>query len=146
VNNRQEDTMKTTLRAFVMSLLAAALIVPVMAGDKPLRPEDLKPQTLCPVMGNAIDSTVYTDYQGQRVYFCCPGCIETFLANPDTYFVQAAKDSVLFRSVQTVCPVMGNPVDPAYWLWYEGRGIYFCCPACIDTFLAEPAKYLGGIR
>jgi YHS domain-containing protein len=138
--------MKTTTRALIASLLAAALFVPALAGDKPLRPDDLKPQTLCPVMGNAIDSTVYTDFQGQRVYFCCRGCIETFLADPDTYFVQAAKDSVLFENVQTFCPVMGNPVNPDYWIWYEGRGIYFCCPACVDTFLAGPGKYLDKIR
>jgi YHS domain-containing protein len=45
----------------------------------------LKPQTLCPVMGEKIDKTVYIDYQGKRVYFCCEGCITTFKENPEKY-------------------------------------------------------------
>lgn len=42
-------------------------------------------QTLCPVMGNPIDKTVFTEYKGKKVYFCCPGCIETFEKNPEKY-------------------------------------------------------------
>ena len=42
-------------------------------------------QTLCPVMGNPIDKTVFTEYQGKKVYFCCPSCIETFNKNPQEY-------------------------------------------------------------
>ena len=29
-------------------------------------------QTTCPIMGNPIDKAVFTEYQGQKVYFCCP--------------------------------------------------------------------------
>ena len=36
----------------------------------------LKPQTFCPVMGGPIDTTIYVDYKGMRIYFCCKGCIE----------------------------------------------------------------------
>jgi len=39
-------------------------------------------QTTCPVMGNKIDKNVYTDYEGKRVYFCCPDCIATFKKDP----------------------------------------------------------------
>ena len=44
-----------------------------------------KPQTTCPVMGNPIDKTLFADYNGKRVYFCCPGCIDTFNADPEKY-------------------------------------------------------------
>ena len=46
---------------------------------------DLEPQTTCPVMGGAIDKTIYADYQGRRVYFCCRGCIAAFKKDPDKY-------------------------------------------------------------
>lgn len=138
--------MKTTFRAMIVTAALAVLSAALMAEDAPLRPEDLKPQTLCPVMGSPIDSTVYTDYQGQRIYFCCPGCSDMFLKTPEKYFEQAAKDSILFQSVQTICPVMGNPIDPEFWVWYKGRGVYFCCGHCIEPFLAEPEKYLEKIR
>lgn len=44
-----------------------------------------QPQTLCPVMGGAINPEVYTDYEGMRIYFCCGGCDSTFLADPKKY-------------------------------------------------------------
>ncbi len=45
-------------------------------------------QATCPVMGNAIDKAVFTDYQGKRVYFCCPGCIEPFNKEPAKFLAK----------------------------------------------------------
>ena len=42
-------------------------------------------QTLCPVMGSAINKELFVEYKGKKVYFCCPGCIEKFEANPEKY-------------------------------------------------------------
>ena len=43
-------------------------------------------QTTCPVMdGNPINKSIFTEYQGKKVYFCCPGCIEKFKAEPEKY-------------------------------------------------------------
>jgi len=42
-------------------------------------------QTTCPVMGGPIDKNVKTEYQGKTVYFCCPGCVDTFKADPNKY-------------------------------------------------------------
>lgn len=42
-------------------------------------------QETCPVMGGKIDRSVYTDYQGKRVYFCCPACISEFEKKPGEY-------------------------------------------------------------
>lgn len=43
------------------------------------------PQKTCPVMGAAIDSSIYVDHDGKRVYFCCSSCVGTFKANPEKY-------------------------------------------------------------
>jgi YHS domain-containing protein len=45
----------------------------------------LVPQKTCPVMGGAIDKSVFVDYKGKRVYFCCSGCPATFKADPEKY-------------------------------------------------------------
>ena len=45
----------------------------------------LVPQKTCPVMGNPIDTSMYTDYKGKRVYFCCAMCPQTFLKDPQKY-------------------------------------------------------------
>ena len=43
---------------------------------------------------------------------------------------------------QTTCPVMGGAIDTKYFAEYQGKKVYFCCPACIGTFEKEPEKYL----
>lgn len=42
-------------------------------------------QTLCPVMGTPINKDIFVEYQGKKVYFCCPGCDKEFLADPEKY-------------------------------------------------------------
>jgi YHS domain-containing protein len=48
-------------------------------------PKNETEQTICPVMGNPINKDVFVEYQGKKVYFCCPGCIEPFQKNPEKY-------------------------------------------------------------
>jgi len=44
-----------------------------------------KDQTTCPVIGGPVNKNIYADYQGNRVYFCCPPCIKEFKKNPEKY-------------------------------------------------------------
>jgi len=45
-------------------------------------------QTVCPVMGGAINKDYYTVYKGKKVYFCCPGCKEKFEEEPEKYIAK----------------------------------------------------------
>jgi YHS domain-containing protein len=45
-------------------------------------------QTTCPIMGNPINKDVFVEYKGKKVYFCCKGCPDQFLANPEKYIAQ----------------------------------------------------------
>lgn len=52
-------------------------------------------QTRCPVTGDEIDPTVYTDLStGQRIYFCCNGCEGKLLANPEKYAPKLAAQGI----------------------------------------------------
>jgi len=42
-------------------------------------------QTTCPVMGGEINKDVFVEYKGKKVDFCCPGCEDTFLKDPEKY-------------------------------------------------------------
>ena len=107
-------------------------------------PKQLKPQSLCPVMGGKIDSTVFADLQGQRVYFCCGKCPPKFKADPDTYFKKVAEQGVLFENVQTTCPVSGEKLEnKSIFVDYQGRRIDFCCKKCVADFEKDPKKYLS---
>lgn len=46
---------------------------------------------MCPVMKNTrvIEAgDIYTEYEGMRVYYCCPGCQDTFESDPEKYLAE----------------------------------------------------------
>jgi YHS domain-containing protein len=51
-------------------------------------------QTTCPVMGGKIDKTIFADYEGKRVYFCCPDCVKTFNKEPQKYVKKLEDEGV----------------------------------------------------
>jgi YHS domain-containing protein len=137
-----------TIKCLALALTLMTLPVLASAADDaaPKATEkkavELKNQTHCPVMGGKIDSTVFTDIQGQRVYYCCPMCSESLKKDPDKYFKKAAAEGVLFENIQTVCPVSGEALDKSVFADYEGRRVYFCCEMCVEPFHKDPQKYL----
>ncbi len=113
---------------------------------KTIETKELKNQTHCPVMGGKIDSTVFTDIQGQRVYHCCPMCSGKLKADPDKYFKKAAEEGILFENNQTTCPVSGEALeDKTKYSDYEGRRVFFCSNKCQGTFNDDPEKYIKKI-
>lgn len=137
----------------IITLLAAASLAfagLLFAGEEQAQqdstaaaPQELKNQTHCPVMGGKIDSTVYTDIQGQRVYHCCSMCSAKLKADPDKYFKKAAAEGVLFENIQTNCPVSGEKLEEKeVYADFEGRRVYFCCKKCRGTFNEDPQTFL----
>jgi YHS domain-containing protein len=58
-----------------------------------------KPQTTCPVMGEAINKSLYVDYNGKRIYVCCKLCIDSVKKDPEMYIKKLEK---LGQSVETI--------------------------------------------
>ncbi len=46
----------------------------------------------CPIMGGRADAEVQVEWSGLLVAFCCPGCDDTFLDNPDAYLEELGID------------------------------------------------------
>jgi YHS domain-containing protein len=157
--------MKSFMRIMLAVAVIAAVTVPALSQEEGKKlekkgmdemkemkkahiPEGYRAQATCPVMGNKIVDDSYVDYQGQRVYFCCAGCEAPFLKDPDKFFEQAAKDKVMFENVQTTCPMTGEPIEKnkEHFVYYKGRGIYFCSDESVKKFEAEPEKYLRKMR
>jgi len=57
--------------------------------------------------------------------------------------VAAAPVPAAATTEQTLCPVMGNPINKDIFVEYQGKKVYFCCKACVETFKADPAKYVA---
>lgn len=56
-------------------------------GAQGAEPQEIA-QEKCPVMGLPINEDIYVDYKGRRIYFCCDGCDDKFLENPEKYLAK----------------------------------------------------------
>ena len=54
-------------------------------------------QTKCPVLGGSVNKNISTDYNGKRIYFCCPPCVQEFKKNPEKYMKQFEKEGVVLE-------------------------------------------------
>jgi len=98
-----------------------------------------KVQVTCPVTGKTVNKKVFATYRGQKVLFCCKGCIGKFENNPGKYAAALANS----YTYQTKCPVMGGPINPQAALKLaDGRKIYFCCNGCDKKLVKNPEKFL----
>jgi len=77
--------MKPVLFVAGISLMLCAALLLAGCGKSDQAQVKAGPQTTCPVMGNPINKSYYVDYQGKRVYFCCPLCPPKFKADPEKY-------------------------------------------------------------
>ncbi|MBF0225280.1 MAG: hypothetical protein HQK76_07475 [Desulfobacterales bacterium] len=125
-------------------IIAIALIFlftsDVFAGEQKGKNEAI--QTICPVMGGKINKNLYVDYNGQRIYVCCPGCIDTVKKDPEKYIKKINENGETPAKIQIICPVMGGKINKKLFVDHGGKRIYVCCPACIDTIKNNPEKYI----
>jgi YHS domain-containing protein len=80
--------MKTSLRLMLLIAITLTFTFGIFAqtGTTDVaKTQQMKPQSLCPVTGEKMTKDAYYDYNGERVYFCCKGCIEKFKADPEKY-------------------------------------------------------------
>ncbi|MFZ5452287.1 MAG: YHS domain-containing protein [Thermodesulfobacteriota bacterium] len=80
--------MKKVKAVFLTLVLALFLAGPVLAAAAP------QAQTTCPVLGGKINKAVYTDYKGQRIYFCCQGCDAEFKKDPEKYLKKMKEQGI----------------------------------------------------
>jgi membrane fusion protein, copper/silver efflux system len=58
-----------------------------------------KPQANCPVMGGKINLKHFTDYQGHRIFFCCPGCDADFNKTPQKYLKKMREAGIVIEKI-----------------------------------------------
>jgi YHS domain-containing protein len=84
-------------------------------------------------LGVRRESAVHHAYEGRELHFCCEGCLDRFLVDPDHY-LDRSRDIV-------ICPsCLGEkPVDVAVRVERDGTTLHFCgCPHCEDVFDRDP--------
>ncbi len=89
------------------------------------------PKALCPVMHQPIDKSVWIDYRGGKLYFCCQSCVKKFKAHEAKYAAGANLQLVVTGQAQQVaCPITGKTIDPQHALKVGGVTVKFCCGVC----------------
>jgi YHS domain-containing protein len=56
---------------------------------------------------------------------------------------EGLKDAVAGVAEQTMCPVMGGPINKDIFVEHEGQKVYFCCEPCKEKFQADPQQYIA---
>ena len=85
-------------------------------------------QTTCPVMGGPINQSLYTDYEGKRVYFCCEGCVPEFQKDPEKYINKLESEGVKFQEAPKA--ELENKSKITTGSKCKQRGLCDGCPGC----------------
>jgi len=70
------------------------------------------------------------------------GCKKSKTSTTPTSTVPKAADVTAAVTEQSVCPIMGRPINKNIYSVYNGKKVYFCCQGCVTKFEVEPEKYL----
>ena len=101
-----------------------------------------KVQVTCPVTREPVDQKVFVESAGEKVFFCCKGCVKKYQADPKQYASALANG----YTYQTKCPVMGEEIDPKSFVTAaNGMNLYFCCKGCDKKFFDDPSKYASNL-
>ena len=123
--------------------LAAAVAVCLVIGATFTRADDApKPKsvtnTMCPVTSEETIPKFRVEYEGQYVYFCCGGCLETFKADPKAAVAKLSAEDKAAIQKNTVCPVSNEAIESfTVRSEVDGRLVYFCCEHCKAKFDKE---------
>jgi YHS domain-containing protein len=78
----------------------AVLLVLVFAGATVFAADQAsggKAQATCPILAGQIDKSLYADYEGKRVYFCCAGCKDDFNKDPAGYIKKMEEQGIVLE-------------------------------------------------
>ena len=87
------------------------------------------------------DKATSIRYKSEEYHFCCQGCVDIFVADPQKY-LQEIDDFI-------VCPtcLAEKPRHLAVKEEIAGQAVYFCrCPHCSDAFRAKPDHYINRLE
>ena len=88
-------------------------------------------------LGIAKDEAVSYLHNGEEHRFCCEGCVDVSVANPDKYLQEVSN--------LAVCPVClaEKMLESTVELAHAGTTLHFCrCPHCADEFEKNPEHYM----
>ena len=99
---------------------------------------------VCPTCGCSLvrlgiskDNSIRHRHNGDEYLFCCQGCVDLFIADPQKHLQETSN--------LVVCPTcLGErPPQRAVELKVAGQELHFCrCPSCAEVFRKNPDYYI----
>jgi YHS domain-containing protein len=71
------------------------------------------------------------------------GCKKQASPSPSAVDSVSQTQPAAAAAEQTICPVMGGPINKDVFAEYQGKKVYFCCEQCKADFEKNPEKYLA---
>jgi hypothetical protein len=94
-----------------MVLMACGIVVAKeVAPGAVTEAQTIKPQKLCPVTGEGINTNLFVDVQGKRIYVCCAGCISPIKKDPAKFIDKMEKEGVTLDKAPVAEPAK-NPTS-----------------------------------
>jgi len=88
-------------------------------------------------LGISKNNSVAHRHNGEEYRFCCQGCVDVFITDPQKY-LQETNDLI-------VCPtcLAEKPLKWAVKIEIDDHKVYFCrCPYCVEVFRKNPDFYV----
>jgi YHS domain-containing protein len=100
--------------------------------------------SICPACGCSLvrlgiekDKAAVYKYKDEEYLFCCQGCVDIFINDPDKYLAEVAD--------WVVCPACLAEKPPEFTIEYQygDTKLNFCrCPHCMTEFKKNPDFYI----
>jgi YHS domain-containing protein len=89
--------------------------------------DEKKADLKCPVSGKPALTEHAVDFNGGKVYFCCPNCPKTFEKDSAKFAEKANAQLVASgQAKQTKCPLTGRPLNAEQKVTVAGVEVQFC--------------------
>ena len=95
---------------------------------------------ICKMEVDIATAELYSDYDGERYYFCAPYCKTTFDDDPAKCAVDEMKEEPKV-AIDPICKMDVDIATADLISEYNGKRYYFCAPYCKQTFDANPEQY-----
>ncbi len=148
----------------ILTMLMLLSFVLVLAGISQLQAAE---KVKCAVSGKEIEKSEAAgsmEYKGKTYYFCCAGCEEKFVKNPEEYINketegehqhgeegehehgEQGEQQEKTHAIDPICGMKVKIEGAKHTYVYKDKTYYFCMAGCKEKFMENPEEYLKAIE